>query len=462
MTEAALIDVPDLIDQQKVSGFQIRVLALCAAVVFMDGFDAQAIGYVAPSISKLWGLPPGALKDVFAAGLIGLMLGALIFGPVADRIGRKGVIIFCTLAFGVCTLLTVTSGSVKSLLFWRFVTGFGLGGAMPNAIALTAEYSPHRSRATMIMVMFCGFSLGSALGGIFAAQLISRFGWTGIFWLGGLLPLALAPLLVFALPESIRLLALRGREDGHIRNIFLRINPALRFGPESRFTAHEERLSGFAVRHLFRDARAVGTVLLWVMFFMNLLNLYFLANWLPTVINNAGLSVEMAMIITSLLQIGGMVGVLSLGWLIDRFSPFRVLAGAYLVAGFFIGCIGFSGSTIGFIIPAVFGAGFCIVGAQIGVNAMAAAFYPTSIRSTGVGWALGIGRIGSIIGPWVGGLILSLQWQTSSLFLTAVGPALCAALAAFIMASIYRPTAEKRAVPASLHQGLKESESAGG
>ncbi len=461
MTEAASIDVPDLIDQQKVSGFQIRVLALCAAVVFMDGFDAQAIGYVAPSISKLWNLPPGALKDVFAAGLIGLMLGALIFGPVADRIGRKGVIIFCTLAFGACTLLTVTADSVESLLIWRLITGFGLGGAMPNAIALTSEYSPHRSRATMVMVMFCGFSLGSALGGIFAAQLISRFGWTGIFWLGGLLPLALVPVLLVALPESIKLLALKGTEDDHIRYILSRINPALRFGPESSFTAHEERLGGFAVRHLFRDARAVGTVLLWIMFFMNLLNLYFLANWLPTVINDAGLSVELAMIITSLLQFGGMVGALFLGWLIDRFSPFRVLAGAYLVAGFFIGCIGFSGSTIGFIIPAVFGAGFCIVGAQIGVNAMAAAYYPTSIRSTGVGWAFGIGRIGSIIGPWVGGLILSLQWQTSSLFLTAVGPALCAALAAFMMASMYRPTAEVRAVPARLQRGLKKTKSSG-
>ncbi len=459
MTNTALIDVPELIDQQKVSLFQIRVLALCAAVVFMDGFDAQAIGYVAPSISKLWSLGPGALKDVFAAGLIGLMLGALIFGPVADRVGRKSVIIFCTVAFGVCTLFTVTADSVNSLLVWRFLTGFGLGGAMPNAIALTSEYSPHRSRATMVMIMFCGFSLGSALGGVFAAQLISRLGWVGVFWLGGLLPLALVPLLIFALPESIRLLALKGNEDRRIRSILSHINPALAFGPETRFTAHEEHLAGFAVRHLFRDARAAGTVLLWIMFFMNLLNLYFLANWLPTVINNAGLSVKLAMIITSLLQIGGIFGVLSLGWLIDRFSPFRVLAGAYLAAGFFIGCIGFSGSTIGFIIPAVFGAGFCIVGAQIGANAMAAAYYPTTIRSTGVGWALGIGRIGSIIGPWVGGFIMSLQWQTSSLFLTAVGPALCAALAAFIMASVFRPISERRAVPAGLNEGLPASRS---
>jgi AAHS family 4-hydroxybenzoate transporter-like MFS transporter len=303
---------------------------------------------------------------------------------------------------------------------------------MPNAIALTSEYSPHRRRAIMVMIMFCGFSLGSALGGFFAAWLIPAMGWRGVFWVGGLLPLLLVP--IFALPESIRLLALKGTEDDRIRDILKHINPKLIFSAGARFTAFEERLRGFAVRHLFREGRAVGTALLWVMFFMNLLNLYFLANWLPTVIHNAGISMEKSAAITSLLQIGGTIGTFSFGWLFDRLSPFRVLASAYFVAGAFIAGIGFSGSSVGLIILTVFGAGFCIVGAQMGANAMTAGYYPTAIRSTGVGWALGIGRIGSIIGPWVGGLILSFEWQTSSLFLTAVVPALLAALAASVMA----------------------------
>src|SRR4051812_47030989 len=204
------IDVAEFIDRQPVGRFQIRLLLTCAAVLFLDGFDTQAIGYVAPALAKEWSLTKGALGPVFSAGLFGLMIGALVFGPLADRVGRKRIIIFSTLAFGVGTLITAFLQDVNMLLVMRFLTGLGLGGAMPNAVALTSEFSPHRRRATMVMTMFCGFSIGAALGGLLAAALIPQFGWRSVFLIGGVAPLLLVPILALKLPESVRFLTLAG------------------------------------------------------------------------------------------------------------------------------------------------------------------------------------------------------------------------------------------------------------
>jgi MFS transporter, AAHS family, 4-hydroxybenzoate transporter len=452
-TQSPAVDVIALLNEHRVSRYQVLVAALCAAVVFMDGYDAQAIGYVAPTLSRLWQLKPGALGPVFGGGLFGLTIGALVAGPLADRLGRKPVILFSTFFFGVCTLLTVTADSLSSLLVWRFLTGLGLGGAMPNAIALTSEYSPDRSRATMVMVMFIGFSLGSALGGAIAAQLVPIYGWTTVFWLGGILPLLLLPVLVIWLPESIRLLALRETEDAKVARVLARISPALRFDSGTRFVAAEEHPPGFPVRHLFTEGRSAGTLLLWVMFFMNLLDLYFLANWLPTVIHNTGISVRLAVLATALLQVGGVVGTLILARLIDRFRPYPVLAATYFCAALFLAGIGYAGSAIALIMALVFAAGFCVVGAQIGANALAALYYPTFIRSSGVGWALGIGRIGSIIGPVVGGILLAQQWNITTIFLVGAIPALIAAAAVFSMGHLTTGLPGKLAVAPRLHPG---------
>lgn len=407
---------------------QLRLLLTCAAVLFADGFDTQAIGYVAPAIAREWGLARGALGPVFSASLVGLMLGALVFGPLADRVGRKRIIVVSTAVFGLGTLATLLARDVDGLLAIRFLTGLGLGGAMPNAVAVTAEFSPHRRRATMVMTMFCGFSIGAAMGGLIAAVLIPAFGWRSVFLVGGVAPLLLAPVLAAVLPESVRFLVLSGRADGTIAGIVRRMFPGVSLAPGVRFTAHEAVRPGLPVAQLFEERRGGVTGLFWVVFFMSLLDLYFLSNWLPTVLNEIGASESTSAWVGALLQVGGVVGVVTLGRVIDRFS-YRALALTYGAAAVAIVGIGLSGRSMALAAVAIFAAGFCIVGGQTAANALTATFYPTSMRATGVGWALGIGRVGSIVGPLVGGELLARHWGWEPLFMVAAIPALVAMVA---------------------------------
>jgi MFS transporter, AAHS family, 4-hydroxybenzoate transporter len=439
------VDVQAFIDERPFGRFQLRVVALCALCMLLDGFDAQAIGYVAPSIIEAFHVGRASLSPVFAAGLLGLMLGALGFGPVADRLGRRPVLLFCVLAFGLATLATSTAGSVRALVAFRFLTGLGLGGAMPNAIALTTEYGPRRVRHTTVMLMFCGFSLGAALGGIAAAGLIARFGWKAVFVVGGAVPCAALALLVPLLPESIRYLVVRGNRGERVAGILARIDLAARPDPAAVFTVEEHASRGLAVAQLFTEGRARFTLLVWVLFFMSLLDLYLLTSWLPTIIHDAGVAVSRAVLVTALFQVGGMIGALALGRLFDRYSPFLSLALTYLGAGAFVLLIGTVGTSTALLATTVLGAGFCVVGGQIGANALTADAYPTAIRSTGVGWALGIGRIGSIVGPLVGGALLSLEWPIREIFLVAAGPMALAALAAFALSALQRGRRARRA-----------------
>jgi MFS transporter, AAHS family, 4-hydroxybenzoate transporter len=319
------------------------------------------------------------------------------------------------------------------LIALRLLTGLGLGGAMPNAVALTSEFSPHRRRATLVMIMFAGFSIGAALGGLLAAALIPAFGWRSVFLVGGLVPLLLLPFLFKALPESIRFLAMVGGRDHDVGNLLKRIAPNTSFAGEVKFVVQEPKLAGLPVAHLFAEGRGWVTLLLWIVFFMSLLDLYLLSNWLPTVLNDLGVSVSAAAAIGAMLQVGGVVGTFTLGHFIDRFS-FRALSLTYFVAAGAVTAIGLVSHSIVLVTIAIFASGFCIVGGQIASNALTATFYPTAIRSTGVGWALGIGRIGSIVGPLVGGAMLAREMGAQPLFAAAAVPALVAAGAAFMLA----------------------------
>ena len=432
MTQAqGTVDVLELLDRQ-ISPFQIRVLVLCALAVMLDGFDIQMIGYVAPAIAQDLHLGPAGISPVFASGLLGLTIGALIFGPVADWVGRRPTIIAGCVLFGAISLVTAMAHSAASLTILRFIGGLGLGGVMPNAIALTSEFCPQRYHGTMVMIMCSGFPLGAVLGGFAAAPMIPAFGWRSVFVLGGILPFLLAPVLVFMLPESIRYLALQRGKSPRMAQLLARVDPQLVIGPETTFVIPEERSPGVPVGHLFRQGRALPTILMWIVFFVTLLDLFLFSNWLPTVFHNAGISLSLSVIATALFSGGGVLGALVLGSIFDRFGLYRVLAITYLLGAVFVALLGPSHSIAAIMICSFFG-GVGIVGGQIGANVLAASFYPTFIRSTGVGWALGIGRIGSVVGPIFGGIMLSLHWPQTTMFLAAAMPVLCGSAAIVLL-----------------------------
>lgn len=429
------LDLAAFIDERPLSRLQFLVIGLCALVVLLDGMDTQIIGYLGPALSAEWELPPERLGPVFSASLVGLMAGLLVISTVADRIGRRLTIIFSVALFSVCTLLTAAAQGVTDLMVYRFLAGIGLGGAMPNALALTGEYCPKRLRATLVILMFCGFSLGSIIAGLVSASLLAAVGWRGIFLVGGLLPLLLLPALVLWLPESLYFLTLKQRGRRRVLDALSRIDPAFRPQPELQPAAREEGEARVPFARLFEAGRGSGTLMLWSVFFVNLMVFYFLQNWLPSIFTDAGLAQESAILMATLISFGGIVAGLITGPLMDRYNAYRVLALLYLCGTVLVAAIGAAGPA--WLALVTFGAGFCVSGAQKSVNALAVLFYPTAMRSTGVGWALGIGRFGAILGPVIGGWLLALGWSAAELFQLAALPMLVAALVIFGMGQIY-------------------------
>jgi AAHS family 4-hydroxybenzoate transporter-like MFS transporter len=428
----AAVNVSDWIDGKKFSGYQVSVIVLCALVALLDGFDTAVISFVAPEIARIWDIDATLFTPVFSMGLFGLMLGALIFGTLADKIGRKNVIIASTFIFGLFSILTVLSNNLTQLILFRFLTGLGLGGALPNIIALTAEYSPKRLRATMVSLTFIGVPAGSLIGGFITAHIISSLGWKSIFYLGGILPMLLGFVLIFALPESIRFHAAKGASSGKAIRIMRRIDPAEKLDEKVRLIISEQKAEGFTVKHLFGGNRARNTLLLWIVFFMNLLVMYFLINWMPTVLKAAGFPIEKAIIASTMMQCGGIIGGILASRIGDRGNPRKILVRFYLLAAVSVAAIGLA-NNLALLMVIILVAGFSVIGSQFIINGLAASIYPTNIRSTGVGWALGIGRIGSIIGPAVGGIILSLKWGTAGMYLVGAIPAVFAAIAVLLL-----------------------------
>jgi AAHS family 4-hydroxybenzoate transporter-like MFS transporter len=428
MAVAVLSTTEAALENQRVGGLQLRVAALCTLVQICDGYDLNSVAWAVPSLIRDWHLPPSTFTMAFLWSSIGIMVGALSAGPMGDRFGRRPLLLASLAIFGIASLLSAVVGSLSMLSLLRFFTGIGIGGGFSGAAALTGDYTPHRLRATMIMATFTGAPLGGFLGGQIVALLLAELGWRMIFVLGGIFPLALLPVLVLWLPESPRFLAagqnLSPRNAALLRR--LDINSA---GSDAVDVAR-----GNPIWMLFGRGYALQTVLLWIIFFCSLLNLFLFAYWMPTVLNLIGMSPGQAVFAASLRDLGAIFAVLYLGLAIDRIGPERALALHYAAGAAFIAVIALFAPPYAILCVIIFLAGMTIIGSQTGLNGACGKLYPARMRTSGIGWALGIGRLGGIVAPVLGGYLLAVGLPPMHIFLVACLFALIAAAATALLA----------------------------
>ncbi|RMR07225.1 MULTISPECIES: MFS transporter [Pseudomonas syringae group] len=427
------LDVQAFINAQPLSGYQWRIVALCFLIVFLDGLDTAAMGFIAPALSQEWGIDRASLGPVMSAALIGMVFGALGSGPLADRFGRKVVLVVAVFLFGIFSLASAYSSNIDQLLVLRLLTGLGLGAAMPNATTLLSEYTPERLKSLLVTSMFCGFNLGMACGGFVSAKLIPSMGWHSLLMLGGILPLVLVVVLMVWLPESARFLVVRNRGAEQIRKVLAPIAPKAVAGVTA-FTVPEQKTvsSRNVLKVIFSGTYSAGTLLLWLTYFMGLVIVYLLTSWLPTLMRDSGASMEQSAFIGALFQFGGVLSAVGVGWAMDRYNPHKVIGFAYALAGVFAYLVGQSLGNVAVLATLVLLAGMCINGAQSAMPSLAARFYPTQGRATGVSWMLGIGRFGAILGAWAGATLLGLGWNFEQVLTALVIPAALAALAILI------------------------------
>ncbi len=429
MSDAQSYNVTTVIDESRISGAQWTVLVISLITALFDGYDTQGIAYVAPVMAHDLGFPPSDLGPIFSAGLLGLTLGAIFFGMLADKFGRKQMIIWPMVIFGVFSLLTPLGHSVQSLVILRVLAGFGLGGTLPNVTAYVLEYSPKRMRSLLVNSTGAFFAFGSIIAGNLAKWLIPTYGWQSTFYVGGAVPLLFTIVVALYLPESVRYLLLHNKAMERAAAIMRRIVPDRNFAAGTRFTL-EPQLHGITVKHLFTEGRAYPTAMLWIGFIMNLFILVYMIFWMPTLLRQVGQPLNVAITVTIMYAIGGIVGGLATGFIADRIGSLpKVLAVAYVGAAVFITVAAFAVHDTAILYPAMFLTGFSINGGQPCLNTIAATYYPTAIRATGIGWALGVGRIGAVIGPMVGGFLVAAHFGVPAVILANVIPAIIAAIA---------------------------------
>lgn len=428
------LDLAEAVDGAPMGSFQYGVIALCFALIMVDGFDTQSIAFVAPALREAWSIAPNTFGLLFSAGLLGSMVGAMGLGVLGDRIGRRPMILASTLVFGIMSLLSATAGNVETLAVYRFVGGLGLGGLLPNAIALVAEFSPKRVRSTTVVSAFIGFPLGAVFGGMASARIIPAWGWEGVFIAGGIIPLVLVVLVYLWMPESLRFLARTKAGSAGIVATLLRVRPDLAGIRPDAIAVPQAQGSSQPVRKLFDEGRAGWTLCLWLLAFCSLLLTYFLVHWIPLVLVDAGVPQGRAIMGVVLLNLGGVIGSLVISRISDRRGPYLAMGLPLAAAIVFVAAIGMSvaaGAAV--VLSVIFFAGLTFVGMQLNISALAATNYPVSMRSAGTGWSIAAGRVGSIVGPLVGGALIALDMSIDRLFLVAAVPAAIALLAIVAM-----------------------------
>ncbi|MDB5368543.1 MAG: major facilitator superfamily 1 [Roseomonas sp.] len=432
------VDIQGFLNTHPFSRFQWTIFWLCFAIVLLDGFDTAAIGYIAPSLLAEWGVQRPALAPVLSAALFGLAAGALLSGPLADRLGRKTVLVAAVLVFGLASLTSAFSGSLDQLVVWRFVTGLGLGAAMPNAVTLTSEYCPDSRRSLLTNAMFCGFPLGAASGGFLAAWMIPQWGWRSVLVLGGVTPLVLTVALLLLLPESVRYMITKAQPAERIRRVLSRISASA--AEAASFTMTEtapaaKASSGAGI--VLSKTYLAGSLTLWIAYFMGLVIFYALINWMPILFRDAGLEPRTAALISALFPLGG-IGAIFFGWLMDRFNGNIIIAVGFALTSVAIYAVGLVAGQLSLLMVVVFVAGALMNTAQSSLPALAAEFYPTQGRATGVAWMLGLGRFGGIAGSFLVAELARREMTFGAIFTIVAIPGLVAA-AALVIKQIAHP-----------------------
>ena len=449
-----VLDVAALIETRPIGLAQRTVIALCAFVAMLDGLDLQSIGLAAPAMGGELHIAPQAFGLVFSAALAGLALGAFLFGPVADRAGRKRVLVGATFCFGFFTLATAYAGSLPELLACRFLAGVGLGGAMPSFISLASEYVPKARRAAVVSLLWAGFPLGGVVGGLLGSRIIPAYGWQSIFVVGGVLPILLSMLLAIALPESVSFLVATGKSEDRIGRTLRRIFPDVSTTGEIRFEFVKEIAPKATVLQLFRSRRAAVTLLLWASFFFAFMILVTNSSWSPILLRRVGIAAEQSALALAVFNFGSLFGSAAAGMLLNRFGTLRVLPPTFTLGALAYAAVGWSAPSLDAVMMAQGLFGLLLGCASSGLIALSAIYYPVAIRSTGVGWATGIGRLGSVAGPLAVGQMVGAQWDVPTIFLAVGGSVLIGAAASALMGLLPRagaPDALAATPTASLH-----------